>query len=217
LNNVADILAILDDHGFIDTDTNTKLAYLNNAITEFCSVEPWPFLEAQPATLSFDGTHSYPSAGMPTNFRAVLSVVDSSTGRLIIPERVDNLDRAQGSLTTQQSDALFYYFIGNQLNFAPIPPASFQARLRYLQFHPDVTSSSVAADFLIPKRFWMALVFGALVRLYDQDDDPDTSERMRGHFNNFVQTVRDEIWQRQFDMPDRVVITDPDYLIDFPI
>lgn len=211
MNNAADMLSVLDDHGFIDTDEATKLAYLNDAITDFCAREAWPFLEAQPATLQFDGTDSAPSVGMPTNFRAALSISDASTGRLIMPERIETLEGAQANLTLMTGDPQFFYFIGTEINFAPIPPASFTARLRYVQYHPEITDSSDASSILVPQRLWMVLVFGALIRLYDQDDDPESSARFETHFETRIMSIRNEIWQRQFNQPDHIVMPDLDY------
>jgi hypothetical protein len=213
VTTVQDIITILDDHGFTDTDTNTKLAYLQWAITQFCAMEPWPFLEAT-ATLTFTGSSSTPVTA-PPNFRAVRTLNDASTGRKIMPERLDTLENAQGMLTTQLSDPLFYYIEAGQLNLAPIPPASFTGKLRYLQFQPDVNVAT--SSLLIPNRYWMVLAFGALSRLYAQDDDMETSLQMQQVFKESIGEIRDEIWREQFDMGDYVVMTDPDYLIDFPI
>ena len=217
MNNVTDILQVIDDHGFLDTDTNTKLAFLNDAITDFCSRELWPFLEADPVTLTFDGTNPYPT-NLPTNFQTVISIVDPVTGRVILPNRVDTLEKQAAQLMTQLGpDPLYYYFDGNKLKFASIPPASFTARMRYIQYHPEVTSSTDSTGFLIPKRFWMALVFGTLIRLYDLDDDPQMSARYEQHLETRIASIRASLWQRQVDQPDAVTITDPDYLIDFPL
>jgi hypothetical protein len=90
--------------------------------------------------------------------------------------------------------------------------------VRYLKFHPEVTADSVAAaNYLIPSRHWMVLVFGTLAKLYDLDDDPEMSDRMEGHFDKKVAKIRNELWKQQFDRPDHVVITDPDYLLDYPV
>lgn len=217
MESTNDIIVILDDHGFLDTDTTTKVAFINDAIADFCAREAWPFLEAEPVTLTFDGSSGTPDTGMPDNLRAVVSVIDLSTGRTIAPERIDNLEKRYPLLLTQTGNPPgFYYFIGTELHFAGIPPSDFTARLRYIQYHPQITSDSVLADFLIPQRFWMTIVFGALIRLYDLDDDPETSARFEQHFESRIAAIRSELWQRQFDRSDTIVITDPDYLPDYP-
>jgi hypothetical protein len=216
LQNTADILSVLNDHGFSDTSTNTKLSFLNDTISEFSALEPWPFLEAS-TTLTFDGLNAV-ATNLPADLRATVSVVDPGTGRIVVPERLDTLEKSGALMITQTgTDSLVYYFEAGQLRFAPIPTASFTARVRYLKFHPEVTADSVAANYLIPSRHWMVLVFGTLAKLYDLDDDPEMSDRMEGHFDKKVAKIRNELWKQQFDRPDHVVITDPDYLLDYPV
>ena len=217
MQNVSDMLSFIDDHGFEDANSNTKLDALNTAIADFNAREPWPFLEAQPVTLTFNGTSSVPT-NLPSDFGAVLTLVDPNTGRLIMPERIDNLEKEAAQLTTQTgSDPIFYYFIGGQLNFAAIPGASFTARLRYLRVQPEVTGSSTSADIFLPTRHWMAYIEGALSILYDQDDDPEMAVRMQTRLEARVERIRNELWGQQYDRSDSVRMTDPDFLIDFPI
>lgn len=216
MQNTADILSVINDHGFDDTSTQTKLAFLNDAIADFCSREPWPFLEAAPVTLTFDGVSSMPT-NFPSDFLSAISIVDPNTTRPITPERVDTIEKSDANLITQTGDPFFYYFIGHKLNFAPIPLASQTLRLRYLAMHPDVTVDTTSVDYLVPQRHWMLLVYGTLQRLYDLDDDPEMSARFEQHFESRIMRMRDELWKTQYDRPDRVVITDPDFLLDLPI
>src|SRR5690242_20206191 len=135
------MLSILNDHGFDDTSTPTKLAFLNDTITDFCSRYPWPFLEAS-VTLTFDGSSAVPS-NLPAEFRSALVIVDPNTGRVIDPFRLDAVEKQGATLLTQTgSEPLVYYFQAGQLMLGPIPPTSTTLRMRYLKFHPDVDSSS---------------------------------------------------------------------------
>lgn len=215
MNNTADILSVINDHGFDDTDTTTKLAFLNDTITDFCARHPWPFLESS-LNLTFDGVSNVPT-NLPTNMRAVTSMVDPNTTRVIQPERLDSIEKSAADMITQVSDPLFYYFQGGQLRFAPIPTASFTARMRFLQFHPVVTSDTDTTGYLVPNRHWMALIFGTLVKLYDMDDDPEMSTRFEQHYEKRINDIVEELFKQQYDRPDHVVVTDPDYLLDLPL
>lgn len=210
MDNVGDILSIISDHGFADANLTTKVAFLNDTIADFCAREPWPFLE-QSATLAFDGTNPKPS-NLPTDIRAVLTVINTADNTSFQPFRLDTLEKQGAQLVTQQANGLLYYFQAGEMRFAPIPPASTSARLRYLRFHPAVTSSTTSAGILVPSRHWMLLVFGTLVRLYDMEDDPELSARFEGHYESRIQKIRAELWTQQYDRPDYVEVTDPDFL-----
>jgi len=215
LQNTADIVSVINDYGFEDTSSNTKLAMLNDTISEFCALEPWPFLESD-VTLTFSGSSAVPT-NIPSDFRASLVIVDPVTGRNIRPERLDTLEKSAAGLLTQSGDPLFYYFEGGQLRFAGVPTASFTARMRYLRLHPTVTVDTTSSGYLIPVRHWWVLIFGTLAKLYDLDDDPEMSDRMEAHYDKKVAKIRSELWKTQYDEPDYVVVTDPDYIIDFPV
>lgn len=215
MQNTSDLLSVVNDHGFDDTSTTTKLAFLNDTIADFCSRAPWPFLEGE-ATLTFDGSSAVAS-NMPSDFRASLVIVDPSTSFVLQPERLDTLEKSAADLITQVSGPLFYYFLGSELRFAPIPPASFTARMRYLKLHPTVTVDSDVTGYLVPNRHWLLLVYGTLQRLYDLDDDPEMSARFEAHYERRIATLTEELWKTQYDRPDHVVVTDPDYLLDLPV
>jgi hypothetical protein len=215
LQTTADILSVLNDHGFSDTSTSTKLDFLNDTASEFCALEPWPFLEAS-ITLTFSGSSNV-AANNPADFRSSVKIVDPTSGRKVRPERLDTLESSAATLLTENGEPLVYYFEAGQLRFAPIPPATFTARMRYLRLHPDITADTAAAGYLIPQRHWQVLVYGTLAKLYDLDDDPEMSDRMERHFDKKVAKIRAELWKQQYDEPDYVAITDPDYLIDFPM
>lgn len=209
MDTVAEMVEIFDDHGFADTSESTKLVFLNDTIGDFCSREPWPFLETS-INLTFDGVSSVPS-NLPAELRAPKVTVDANTTRIIQPERVETIEKGNGALVTATGDPLFYYFIGSELRFAPIPPSTFVARMTHLQHSPEVDINSTSADILVPTRNWMILVFGTLQKLYDMEDDPELSARMEQHYEARIQQVRESLWRRQLDRPDHIVISDPDY------
>jgi hypothetical protein len=205
---VAEIIEELNESGFTDTGTPDKLKKINATIWDIASREPWPFLETT-TTLTFDGTSAVPT-NLPADFRAALSVIDTTTGRAIQPERVEVVEK-QWPLELSEIGAPFvYYFVGRGMYLARIPTADTTLRMRYLTVPTAVTDASLEADIIIPPQHHSAIVLGSLVKLYDQEDDPELSVRFEGHYENKIQNMRAEQFMRQFDRPERVHVVEDD-------
>ena len=204
----AEIIAEVDDHGFAHISATRKASYLNQVVKDICKRQPWPFLE-QTLTLTFDGTNPEPS-NLPADLRAVISVIDPSSGMVIRHERLDVLEKGMGSQMTAVGSATFFYFVGKQLRFVQIPASTWTARLRYLRKPATLTDASTEAAILVPAENHEVIVKGILKHLYDQEDDPEMGARMEGHYENGIQRMTDPEWLIQYDRPEMVWVMDAD-------
>lgn len=210
---VADILSELSDHGFTDTSTARKLAVINDTIQDICSREPWPFLEKS-INLNFDGSSNIPS-NFPSDFRAALKLVDTVTGRVLEWSRLDDFDEAIATAAAQltQGAPYSYYFVGDKLYVWPTPPvATGLVRMRYLLVPADVTDTTddTALSAIFPRRHQRVITLGALWKLYDMEDDPDIAVRFQSNFEARLQTMRQDLWRKQYDKSDTVHVIDTD-------
>jgi len=208
--SVASMLSEIDDHGFSDTSTPRKLSFMQEAIWDVEGREPWPFIEAAPVNLTFSGSSGIPT-NMPTNFRAVTSLRDTTTGLFLGWIRDDEFEQRIGTAETETGSPSLYYFSANALNLWPVPTSSTTVKMKYLKWSDEITQDTVEADILIPKRFHQIIVWGTLWKLYEMEDDPDTAERYLGHYERGIQQMRAAVWQRQTTRPDSIQMVDEGY------
>lgn len=207
--DVATLTDLLDEYGFADSDAGLKLNAIQGAIWEIEGRKPWPFLEAS-IDLNFDGS-SGTATNLPADFRAALRLKDLSTGDRITPVRLDDAEDHIGKDYTENGNPVFYYFEGGQLKVWPLPTAGDgRLRLKYIRWSPAVNAASPESAILIPKFYHEAILYGALLRLLDSEDDPELSVRYQGHFDARLQQMETTLFQLQFDRPDVIAITDPD-------
>ena len=91
---VSDIFTQIQDHGFTDL-TNPQLFFmLNDVIQDFCSLEPWPFLE-KTVTTTFTVSSAIQFAAT-TDIKQVLMLNNTTTLVNIIPERADTVLKTYG-------------------------------------------------------------------------------------------------------------------------
>jgi hypothetical protein len=83
-------------------------------------------------------------------------------------------------------------------------------RLKYLRSSAAIDENSLDTAILIPKRHKHTILYGALVDLYDIDDDPDIAARNEAKYEARVLRMQKELFERQFDRPDFIHATDPD-------
>ena len=212
--NVSDGITIINNHGFEDTDGTQKMAVINDTIWEIDGSEPWPYL-LKSATLNFDGTNPYPS-NLPTDFAKVKWLTDLTTGATVWPERIETVRARYGSDINQAGDPQVCYFLGNQLRLWPVPPNSTgRFLLDYRAWQTVLTDQSVASDILMPVRYHMLWVIGALVRLYAMDDDPELSAVKKQEFDMRLAKMRMDLFVQQEMRADRIYPLDTDE-IDWP-
>lgn len=209
--DVANIITELNNHGFTDTADDQKMFVLNDTIWEVEAMEPWPFLEKSIA-LNTDGTNPNPT-NWPSDFKQVKFMADTTVGVGVWPERVETVrDRyAQDFLTASDSNPFLYYIWGGELRFYPIPPAaSGRFYMDYVATQPELTSSSVEADILMPKRHHRVYVLGTLYKLYALEDDLQNAQAFQSMYNDRIQLMREDLLRKQYQRPDVVFMTDAD-------
>lgn len=193
--DVADIVALVDDHGFADIASVTKVDFINAAIRDICDLEPWPFLNKS-ATLNFNGSSATPT-NMPADFGHVRFLQWVATRAPIRPQEREemlwnSLDLSLVGVPT------FYYFDGTTLKLWPIPASGTGTVLMdYGALQADVTASSVEADILIPPRFHDLIWISTLINLYLKDDDPEMALAYQGLLDRKLQRARASIWRQQ--------------------
>ena len=202
MSSVQDMIDEFNDHGFTDTSVTRKVALINDTVWDICSREPWPFLEKK-LTLNFDGINPNPT-NWPSDFRSLLSLVRTDTGDPLDPERYDVMERKYGQTLKQAGQPVAYYFLGDTLNIYFVPSVGQQLDLTYLCTHPTLTSASVATDILLPAQHHRAIVLGSLYKLYDMDDDFDIGASFQAQYEDRIVKMRNELWTRQYDRPDRI-------------
>lgn len=201
------IIAELDDHGFADTSSTRKVAHINATYWRICGFKPWPFLEKTVA-LNFDGSSPTPT-NMPTDFKAVQSIWGPDGP--IHHERIETLRRAYGTDMTTVGQPIYFYFLANTLRFYPVPPAGTGTlQLDYIHRPAALTAVSTEGDIVIPLQYHRLLVTGTLTKLYRMEDDPDNAAWAADEFKELFNEMFADMWQRQFDRPDRVFVTDPE-------
>jgi hypothetical protein len=205
----AQFLDSLGDYGFADTGLNRKIEKIQAAVWDIESRKPWPFLEAS-MLLNYAGG-SDTASNAPTDLRQALRVRDMTTGRRLNPMRLDDADDAIGTELTLAGDPLFYYFEAGQLKVWPLPPAATgRLKLRYIKRSAAISDSSPEAAYLIPAQHHEAILFGALVRLYDMEDDVELAVRFQGLYEKRIAEMVDDVFKQQYDQPDYIRVFDPD-------
>ena len=194
----------MDLYGFEDFDDDAKLILINEAYFDIVTREAWPFMEGltninQPAN---DDT-----LNVPTNFQAVLSLVDSTNNIVLEPERNDVIEK-NIRIGLDSGNPTKYYFVGDTLYLYPSDNTGTTYRLYYIKSPSVLTTSSVPTDILIPVRHHSIIVYGALVKAFLVNDDPQAAV-FQNMFESRYMQMRNDVWMRQYDRPERIhVITD---------
>ena len=194
----------MDLYGFEDFDDDAKLILINEAYFDIVTREAWPFMEGltnitQPANDD--------ALNVPTNFQAVLSLVDSTNNIVLEPERNDVIEK-NIRIGLDSGNPTKYYFVGDTLYLYPSDNTGTTYRLYYIKSPSVLTTSSVPADILIPVRHHSIIVYGALVKAFLVNDDPQAAV-FQNMFESRYMQMRNDVWMRQYDRPERIhVITD---------
>ncbi len=209
-----EFLAALGDYGFLDTDLNRKIEKLQSAIWDIERRKPWPFLETS-LLLDYAGG-SATASNAPTDFRSALRARDMSTNRRLTAVRLDDADDIIGSNLTESGDPILYYFEGGQLKVWPIPPAGTgRVNLRYIKRSAKISDSSLESAFLIPPHHHETILLGALMRLYDMEDDVELAVRMQALYEAGIAAMVEDLFNQQYDLTDYIHVFDPDNWDDF--
>jgi hypothetical protein len=207
--DVSEMLSDLGDHGFTDSSTATKVRMLQDTIWEIEGMRPWPFLETS-IDLTFGGSSGLAS-NFPADFKSVLKMKNTASGLILEPmDQTDVEDVVGAALTSNIGAPQVYYPEAEKVKLWPVPSAGTVVRMRYLQSSDAISSSSLSADILVPARHHRAIVLGALVRLYDMEDDPELAQRFQQHYETRLDRMIEDIFRKQFDRPDYIRVQDPD-------
>ena len=167
----------MDLYGFDDFEDSQKLTLLNEAYFDIVTREPWPFLEMiVPDITAPSGVEQITNNALVTNspsdVNAVLSMVDTTNAITMVPERGDVIEKNYKPLS-DFGTARAYYFVGDELYVYPPTLGSVTYRLYYTRVPQRATTTS--DTFLIPARHHSIIVYGALVKAFLVNDDPQAA------------------------------------------
>lgn len=205
---VQEILSELDAYGYADTDINEKLRVINASIRSIAARKPWPWLHTV-TTLTFNGSSATPS-NAPTDMRAALKMLDTSTGRRVKYKPVDEMEERYGANLTDSGDPYFYYFEGTVLRVFKVPSSTQTLRLRYLKVPGAVIQTDLEPAIAVPPLGHEALVFRSVMRLADLEDDDEIAARFGALYEQEMQVLEEALVAQQFDVPDHVLVVDDD-------
>lgn len=202
---IDDMFNELNLYGFDDLENSQKLLLLNEAYLDIATREPWPFLE-KVVTVTQDGNDGV--VDIPDNdLGAVLSIIDMSGKLALSPERADVIEKNY-LINSDNNTPTKYYFVGNDIHLWPVPSSGRSLRIMYIREPEALTETSLESDILIPKRHHSIIVYGALVKAYLVNDDPQAAT-FQNMYETRYQQMRNDLWMKQYDRTDRIhVITE---------
>ena len=208
-------------YGFDDFEDSNKLLLLNEAYYDIATREPWPFLEKQLKITVPNGQSMVTNNSLVTNtttgvstaiadLDSVLSLIDVSNRVVMVPERLDVIEKnyVVNNLNVFPER---YYFVNEDMMLYPEARGDTNYILTYLAKPVaivDTGSDTDSNSFLIPTRHHSVLVYGALVKAFLVNDDPQAAV-FQNMFEQRYQQMRNNLWLNQYDRTDRVhVLTD---------
>lgn len=227
----------LELYGFEDFEDSQKLLLLNEAYLDVVTREPWPFLEKVLEFKVLSGTTQITSGGSfwinpdtnthvinPTpvqitnspgtplvqyEVNSVLSFVDVSNDMIMTPERADVLEKNYRILDPTGTPR-HYYFVGDDMFVYPAVEGDTNYRLYFLRTPVATTEALDTAGFLIPARHHSIIVYGALVKAFLVNDDPQAGV-FQNAFESRYQQMRNDVWMNQYDRTDRIHVLSDSY------
>ena len=200
----------MDLYGFEDFEDEQKLRLLNEAYFDIVTREPWPFMETIATFTAPAGTTQVTNqafSGSPTNVNSVLSFIDLTNDIVITPERADVIEKTY-AVADVDSTTDRYYFIGEELFLYPVLNANTSYRLYYIRTPVEATAVTDTGAWFIPTRHHSIVLYGALVKAFLVNDDPQASAFLNT-FESRYQQMRNDLWMNQYDRTERIhVITD---------
>jgi hypothetical protein len=112
---------------------------------------------------------------------------------------------------TQGGSPELYYFVGEQLNVWPIPPAGSTLKLVGTRWSDPISDATPESGILIPRYFHRGLIVnGALQRLYAMEDDTELSPVFQSFQSAALDLATETLFTKQYDRRDHVKVIDPD-------
>lgn len=200
----------LQNHGFTDLPPTILDEFINDAYFDVCSREPWPFLEKSATVNTVGGTATLT---MPTDFGKVISMTINAQTMTLTPIRLDDYAKRYVGRYTDSGTPFSYYFEGTVVKVHPVPDTVYAITLKYLA---APTAMTVSIDTpLLPTRHHRVIALGALVNAYRLEDDPELAAVFEAQYEKRIQTMREDLWKRQYDRPDLIYDTADDSLWDY--
>lgn len=202
----------MDLYGFDDFEDAQKLTLLNEAYFDIATREPWPFLESTVAFTAPNGTTQITNqafANSPTNVNSVLSFIDTTNDVVMMPERGDVIEKNYrvNDMTTYPEH---YYFVGEELFVYPAVSGATAYRLYYTRTPVGATDATDTGAWFIPSRHHSIVLYGALVKAFLVNDDPQAT-MFQNMFEARYQQMRNDLWIQQYDRTDRVHVVSDAY------
>src|SRR5882724_10759359 len=166
----SDVISVLKDHGFDDYDDTRFLVVINEVQNDVCALEPWPLLEQ---AFTFNTVAASNVLTLPANFSALLHLVNTTVGYALIPERWDVIEKNYPNYLTQSATPQWYYFKGESCFLYPVPDSVY-ALQGGIQVIPTQLVA-VSDAFIWPTRHLWVIVYGALVKLFEMEDDDNAA------------------------------------------
>ena len=211
-----EMYAEMDLYGFDDFEDSQKLMLLNEAYFDVVTREPWPFMEKALAFTAPSGTTQITNNGalstQITDLNSVLSFTDTSHNVILVPERGDVVEKNY-KINNLNVYPERYYFIGDELYVYPAVQGDTSYRLYYTRVANAATDTGQATDsntYLIPSRHHSIIVYGALVKAFLVNDDPQAAA-FQNMFEQRYQQMRNDVWMKQYDRTDRMHILTDNY------
>jgi len=204
--DVSEMITEIDDHGFGDLLSDSKVGVINDTIWDVCSREGWPFLETATTSVTVDSSGKITS---PTDISKIISLVNQTDGYSLIPERREYLDKVSGGDLSQTNDPRYYYRLGADFYIFPISTTKVLS-IAYVKVPVAVTAASLETAIPIPIRHQRLIVLGALAKLYYREDDPELGALFDEQMEARIANMREDMWKWNFDRPDRIYVIDED-------
>lgn len=208
-----DMYTEMELYGFDDFEDSQKLLLLNEAYFDIVTREPWPFMEKTIEMTVPSGTTQITNnsfANSPADMNAVLSFTDITHDVIMIPERGDVIEKNY-KINNLNVYPERYYFVGEDLYLYPAPTGDTTYRLYYVRTPIAATDTGQDSDsntYLIPPRHHSIIVYGALVKAFLVNDDPQAAA-FQNMFEQRYQQMRNDAWMQQYDRTDRIhILTD---------
>jgi len=208
---MTDWVDTMEDYGFDDLDRTTLARLLDDAHKELCLREPWPFLErAESISQSAGDASVTTTAGITpagSTIGKVLSFVNKTDNVVLEPLRTDTQMKDFVYDLDTQGTPTNYYFIADQLFVYPTPDAARSLRMRFLTEPSTLVETSNDNEVLWPAKHDSVVLYAALSKAYFINDDPQGAV-MQQVMDARFQIARQDLWMKQYDRPDRVIVLD---------
>lgn len=202
-------LDTMEDYGFDDLERPTLARLLDDAHKENCLREPWPFLERQETITQSAGNNTVSTTA---TLGKILAFVNTDDEVALTPLRTDTQLKDYVYDLNETGIPTHYYFIADQLYLWPTPDGSKTLKIRFLTEPTTLTKDSDDSAILWPAKHDSVILYGALSKAYYINDDPQGAA-MQQVMEARLQIARADLWSKQFDRTDRVVVLDDnDYL-----